>query len=367
MANSRKQLRRELPGILEDGEYWYIQPGRRDAGKTEMHEGDAAEAAAADGEAAQNINRNAGHRARLRERFRENQGFEGFSDHEVLELLLTFGAPRKDMKDTAKDLLETFGEVGKEVVTVSPTFEIYWVCCSLLGLKHKPVQYNADFTISIESILNAMTNDTRVVVLLNPNSPIGNLYSDDEVHKVIDKAKQIGAVVILDEAYHYFYDKTFLHFALENDNVVLLRTFSKLMSIAGLRVGMIVGHKDLIHWVRNSRLAYEMNSIGLLFAERILEHPEMIDDLIRQEKEGKTYFIGELEKRGYWYMDCRGNYVLVKPKHNAHEVSRRLAEEKKTLVHPYGNAMMKDMLRVTVGSVNAMEFFTQVFFEVDKD
>ena len=76
-----------------------------------MHEADAVEAAAADGEAAQNINRNAGHRARLRERFRENQGFEGFSDHEVLELLLTFGAPRKDMKDTAKDLLETFGNL----------------------------------------------------------------------------------------------------------------------------------------------------------------------------------------------------------------------------------------------------------------
>ena len=131
-----------------------------------------------------------------------------------------------------------------------------------------------------------MTNDTRVVVLLNPNSPIGNLYSDDEVQRVIDKAKQIGSVVILDEAYHYFCDKTLLHFAMENDNVVLLRTFSKLMSIAGLRVGMIVGHKDLIHWVRNSRLAYEMNSIGLLFAERILERPEMIEELINQEKKG---------------------------------------------------------------------------------
>ena len=105
-------------------------------------------------------------------------------------------------------LLETFGEPGKEVVTVSPTFEIYWVCCNLLGLKHKPVQYNADYTIRIESILDAMTSDTRIVVLLNPNSPIGNLYSEGEVQKVIDKAKQIGAVVILDEAYHYFYDKT---------------------------------------------------------------------------------------------------------------------------------------------------------------
>lgn len=264
-------------------------------------------------------------------------------------------------------LLEIFGEPGKEVVTVSPTFEIYWVCCSLLGLKHKPVQYNSDFTIDINSILLAITEDTRVVALLNPNSPIGNLYTEEEVQMVVDKAKQSGAVVILDEAYHYFYDKTFLHFAMENDNVILLRTFSKLMSIAGLRVGMVVGHKDLIHWVRNSRLAYEMNSVGLLFAERILEHPDMIEKLIEQEKEGKSYFISELERHGYWYMDCHGNYVLIKPKHDAHEVAKRLEMEKKTLVHPYGNEMLKDMLRVTIGSKKAMQFFVKVFLEVDNN
>ena len=262
-------------------------------------------------------------------------------------------------------LLEIFGEPCKEVVTVSPTFEIYWVCCSLLGLKHKPVPYKADFTIDVSSILHAITTDTRVVVLLNPNSPIGNLYTDEEVQMIVDKAKQLGAIVILDEAYHYFYDKTFLHFAMENDNVVLLRTFSKLMSIAGLRVGMVVGHKDLIRWIRNSRLAYEMNSVGLLFAERILEHPDMIESLIVQEKEGKAYFVGELRKNDYWFMDCHGNYVLVKPKHDAHEVARRLEAEKKTLVHPYGNVLMKDMLRVTVGSRRAMEFFVKVFFEID--
>lgn len=264
-------------------------------------------------------------------------------------------------------LLEIFGEPDKEVVTVSPTFEIYWVCCSLLGLKHKPVQYNTDFTINISSILHAITTDTRVVVLLNPNSPIGNLYTDEEVQLVVDKAKQSGAIVILDEAYHYFHDKTFLHFAMENDNVVLLRTFSKLMSIAGLRVGMVVGHKDLIHFVRNSRLAYETNSVGLLFAERILEHPDMIEKLIEQEKEGKAYFVSELEKQGYWFMDCHGNYVLVKPKHDAHEVAKRLEMEKKTLVHPYGNEMLKDMLRVTIGSKKAMQFFVKVFLEVDNN
>lgn len=262
-------------------------------------------------------------------------------------------------------LLETFGEPGKEVVTVSPSFEIYWVCCSLLGLKHKPVQYCEDFSMPVEKILDAISSDTRVIVLLNPNSPIGNLYSDDDVQRVINRSKDVGAVVILDEAYHYFYDKTFLRFAMENENVILLRTFSKLMSIAGCRVGMVIGDKELIHWVRNSRLAYEVNSVGLLFAERILDRPDIINGLIKKEKDGKDFLIGELKSRGYWYMDCHGNYVLIRPKHDAHLVARRLAEEKKTLVHPYGNTILKDLLRVTVGSVDAMKIFAVAFFEVD--
>ena len=264
-------------------------------------------------------------------------------------------------------LLEIFGEPGKEVVTVSPTFEIYWVCCNLLGLKHKPVQYNADFSLPIERLLEAITDDCRIVVLLNPNSPIGNLYNQNEVQRVIDRAKSVGALVILDEAYHYFYEKTFLHFALENDNVVLIRTFSKLMSLAGCRIGVVIGQPETIHYVKNSRLAYEMNSIGLLFAERILDHPELIDELIIQEKEGKAYFLSELKKAGYWHMDCHGNYVLVRPKHNAHEIAKRLETEKRTLVHPYSNEMLKDLLRVTVGSRKSMQFFMKVFLEIDNN
>ena len=263
-------------------------------------------------------------------------------------------------------LLETFGEPGKEVVTVSPTFEIYWVCCSLLGLVHKPVAYNNDFTISIQQILEAITADTRIVVLLNPNSPIGNLYSDEEVAKVIARAKEVGSIVILDEAYHYFYEKTFLKFALENDNVLLLRTFSKLMSIAGCRLGVVVGAPELIHYVKNSRLAYEMNSVGLLFGERLLEHPEIISSLIEKEKAGKDYLMKQLAAHGYWFMDCHGNYVLLRPKHDAHEIAHRLEAQKKVLVHTYGNALMKDLLRVTIGSEKAMAFFVQALLDVDK-
>ena len=87
-------------------------------------------------------------------------------------------------------------------------------------------------TISIDKILDAITENTRIVVLLNPNNPIGNVYTEEELEKVIEKTKKVGAIVVIDEAYHYFYPNTFLKYALNEENVVLLRTFSKLFSIA---------------------------------------------------------------------------------------------------------------------------------------
>lgn len=263
-------------------------------------------------------------------------------------------------------LLETFGEKGKDVVTVAPSFEMYWVNCSILGLHHVPVAYEPDMTISIDKILDAITENTRIVVLLNPNNPIGNVYTEDELEKVIEKTKKVGAIVIIDEAYHYFYPNTFLKYALNEENVVLLRTFSKLFSIAACRLGIVISNSQIIHYVKNAKLTFDANAIALLFAERILDHPEMIEQLIETEKEGKAYTLAELTKHGYETRDCRGNFIFVTPKHQATEVAQKLETEKKILVKSYGNEMLKKYLRISVGSKDAMERFLTAFFEIDE-
>lgn len=262
-------------------------------------------------------------------------------------------------------LLETFGEKGKEVVTVSPSFEMYWVNCSILGLKHVPVAYEADMTIAIEKILSAISGDTRIVVLLNPNNPVGNVYTEEELKKVIARAKEVGAIVIIDEAYHYFYPDTFVQYALKEENVVVLRTFSKLFSLAACRLGVIISNPEVIHYVKNARLTFDANAIALLFAERILEHPELIDELIRKEKEGKEYVLKTLSGYGYECRDCRGNFIFVRPRYSAGEVADRLQHEKKILVHAYGNELLKDYIRVSVGSKKAMKIFVDAFLEID--
>lgn len=262
-------------------------------------------------------------------------------------------------------LLETFGEVGKEVVTVAPSFEMYWVNCNLLGYKHVPVAYETDLSLKIEKIVSAITEDTRIVVLLNPNNPVGNVYSKEEFEVVRKRAEEVGALVIVDEAYHYFYSKTFLKEALAASNVVVLRTFSKLMSLAALRLGVIIGNPRLIGYVRNARLTFDANSIALLFAERLMERPDIIEKLIQTQQEGKDWLVGELRKRGYWCKDCRGNFIFIKPRNDAHEIARRL-EEINILVHPYGNPLLKDYIRVSTGSKAAMGKFFEAFKEVDK-
>lgn len=262
-------------------------------------------------------------------------------------------------------LLEVFGEEGKDVVTVTPSFEMYGVNCRILGLRHVAVPYNDDLTMDVGRILEAITQDTRIVVLLNPNNPVGNLYSDEEFEAVRAKAESVGALVIVDEAYHYFCDRTFLRAALEKPNVAVLRTFSKLMSLAACRLGVVVSSPEIIHHVRNARLTFDANAVALLFAERLLERTDIIEGLIRTEREGKEWLLDRLRKAGYWCRDCLGNFVFVKPRMDAHEIAARLEREKGVLVHPYGNPLLKDFIRVTTGSKASMEVFWEVFAKID--
>ena len=262
-------------------------------------------------------------------------------------------------------LLETFGEKGKEVVTVSPSFEMYWVNCSILGLKHVPVEYESDMTISVDKIINAISEDTRIVVLLNPNNPIGNVYTDDEVIRVINRAKEVGAIVIIDEAYHYFYPQTFLDFVRSEENVVILRTFSKLFSLAACRLGVIISNPKIIEYVKRAKLTFDVNSIALLFGERILEQPQLIKRLIDIENEGKKFTLQELKCKGYECKDCKGNFIFIRTKKNAVDVAKKLEIEKKVLVHPYKNELLKDYIRVSVGSKESMEIFLEAFFSID--
>ena len=262
-------------------------------------------------------------------------------------------------------LLEVFCKEGNKVVTINPSFEMYAVNCSILGLRHIPVACEDDLSVDVEKIIEAIDDETDVVVLLNPNNPIGKAYTMEEMCTVVDKAREKGAIVIVDEAYHYFYDRTFIPKALEYDNVVVLRTFSKLFSMAACRLGVIISNKTIIDYVRKSRLTFEVNAVALRFAEKLLERPDIITNMIEAEKAGKQYIIDYLGQKGYEIIDGLGNYVFIRTKRDTYELECALKQRKNILIKTYGNRWLKDYIRVSVGSKKAMQYFADAFLELD--
>lgn len=263
-------------------------------------------------------------------------------------------------------LYEVFAEPGSAVVTVAPSFEMYRIYSQIFGLNHRPVILEEDFTIPVEKILDAIREDTDIVVLLNPNNPVGRAYTEAEFEAITSRAAEAGALVIVDEAYHYFYRGTFLRQALSKDHVVVLRTFSKLMSLAGCRMGYMAANPQIIEYVNHVRPSFEVNTVALKFAEKLLERPEIIDRLQEEADCGKAYLCSNLREHGYETMEQEGNFIFVKPKHlTAEEAARRLESEEKVLVKTYGAPLLRPYLRISTGDVGAMETFLQAFFRVD--
>lgn len=261
-------------------------------------------------------------------------------------------------------IFQCFGEPGKKLLTVTPTFEMYDVYAKMFGMKHETVEYQKDFTVDIADILQAMDEETGIVILLNPNSPIGSVYEEDAVRRVMERAALCGAIVVVDEAYHYFYKPTFMPLIKDYDNLLVLRTFSKLFSMAGLRIGYVTGDAGLIDFIEKAESTFNVNNVAILFAEEVIRNKELTADLIKTEREGRLWLSARLQEAGYRTLAMEGNYVLFLPVKDSQTVVKAL-KEKNVWVRDYGRGILKGWIRVSTGAQRCMERFWEVLQEVE--
>lgn len=270
-------------------------------------------------------------------------------------LLITNGSD-----DAIKTIFEVFGKEGKKIISVYPTFEMYSVYSKIFNMQHITIEYDDEFNVNVHDIADAIDKDTALVSILNPNNPIGNVYSQEDVDIIIKKAKLYDAIVIIDEAYYYFYDKTFLDFIKKYDNVIITRTFSKLCSIAGLRIGYAISAVNNILFLNKVRPTYSVNSISLYFAEEILKDNGLISNLIEIEKKGRNYILNKLAETNIKHFSKNGNYVFIYCGEETKEIASAL-KEKKILVKTYSHHLLNQYIRISTGSEKVMEQFWNNF------
>lgn len=264
-------------------------------------------------------------------------------------------------------VIQAFTSIGGKIVGVVPSYFMFQVYSEMYGRNFVKVPYNNDLTMSVENIIAELTDDTQLLILLNPNNPMGNVYTEDEFAGIAKVCKEKQITVLIDEAYHYFYPETFIRYALNERRVIVTRTFSKLFSLAGCRLGYVVGHPDDIRMVQKFCTPHNTNAFAMLFAEKILTTPGIVEELVAKFNDGRAFLVEQLDKRGYRHKGEAGNFMFIEPKTDAQTIVSRMKCEKSILIKSYPSVgEFGDCLRVTIGEKQYMKRFLEALFELDK-
>ena len=173
---------------------------------------------------------------------------------------------------------------GMRVTIPQPTFTLYKLLTTILGGKCQEVYLTPDFDFDIPKLIEA-AQQTDVTILCSPNNPTGSLLSRSDLRDILRAAK---GLVIVDEAYHEFSRQTVVPLLQEFDQLVVLRTFSKAMAMAGLRVGYLLAHPLLVEQISKAKLPYNLNVFSMAAAEAAVEHFDLLKpqiELLIQERQ----------------------------------------------------------------------------------
>jgi histidinol-phosphate aminotransferase len=247
-------------------------------------------------------------------------------------------------------IIQAVAVPGQCIMAPEPTFVMYRQIATVCGLEWAGVALRDDFTLDAGRMLEAVERHRPAVVFLAwPNNPTGNLFDRQAVEAIISCAP---GLVVVDEAYAPFTDESYLPALAEHDNLLLLRTLSK-MGFAGLRLGLLAGEPQWLAEIEKTRLPYNISTIDQLSGAFALEHfavfAEQADALRRERSE---LFAGIQAVPGLQVYQSEANFILFRtPSGLAGEVYAGLKERGILIKNLDGSAAaLHDCLRVTVGT-----------------
>ncbi|MBP5451114.1 MAG: histidinol-phosphate aminotransferase family protein [Treponema sp.] len=266
-----------------------------------------------------------------------------------------------------RQIIEAFTSPNGKIVGVTPTYAMFEVYPKMYGRKFIPVKYNDNLEMPVENIIKELTDDVQMLILLNPNNPMGNTYTDSEFEILLEQCRKKQITILIDEAYMYFYPHSFIDYALKNEHIFVTRTFSKLFSLAGCRLGYVAGWPEGIKMVQKLCTPHNVNAFAMKFAKTIIQTDGMIDKLISIQKEGKDYLIQSLKDNGYTFNAKEGNFIFIKPNTDAFKLVEKMKSEENILIKTYnGIGSLGTCLRVTTGGIKPMKQFVQALYKLDE-
>lgn len=205
-----------------------------------------------------------------------------------------------------------FLKPGDNIITAEHAFVVYKLMAKVFGAATIEVP-DPGFMHDLDAMAAAVTPQTKEIFVANPNNPTGTLVDQEAIDRFMAKVPD-HVVVVFDEAYYEFLDEPpdTLKYVREGRNVIVLRTFSKIQGLAGLRIGYGIGPKDLIEVLQRTRQPFNVNAMAQAAALAGLKDTEHQAKTKRLTDEGRAYLQAEFASMGLEFVPSFANFVLVK-------------------------------------------------------
>jgi len=274
----------------------------------------------------------------------------------------------------SNDILElvarTFVNPGQEVVFSQHAFAVYPIATQAVGGKAVIVPAK-DWGNDLQAMLAAITDNTKVIFIANPNNPTGTWIDEQTLKQFLDNVpKQV--VVVLDEAYfeyaihpglqaHGYPDgMQLLH---QYPNLIVSRTFSKAYGLAGLRIGYAMSQSSIADLLNRVRQPFNVNSLALLAVTAALADETHLQNSANMNATGMQSLMEAFRDMGLSYIPSVGNFISVDMGRPAQPIYQALLK-RGVIVRPIANYEMPNHLRVTIGTAKENEIFLDALREV---
>ena len=250
-----------------------------------------------------------------------------------------------------------------ELLTSDQSFPRYDSAAQLMGSEIIKVPLT-NFTYDLAKMKESVTENTKLIVLANPNNPTGSYFTNTSLVDLLDFISD-DIMVVLDEAYYEYVDAVDYPKSLEllerHSNIIILRTFSKAYGLASLRVGYGIASPKIIELLNRVRNPFNVNTLAQVAAVASLKDQDFVNQAVTLNKQVKHYVYDELKKMGISFVPTQANFIMFDAKGPSDELFEKFQKHGFIIRPAFG---VPGWVRVTLGTMDQMETFIKTLKQI---
>ena len=243
-------------------------------------------------------------------------------------------------------VIKTFVDKDEAIMSFVPSFSMYSVFSRIYSAKFIGVESNEDFSVDIDILIKkAKEINPKVILLCNPNNPTGYLIDKKNIEKLL---AETDSIVVVDEAYMEFAEGSMVQEVSKYKNLIVLRTLSKALGLAAIRLGYMISNGEIIKIINNVKSPYNLNAITQYIGAMALKKKDKIIDYVEEVKKERVFLFNELKELPFEVYKSSANFVFFKS--DIDDLDEKLAEEG-ILIRSFSGDLL-GYYRATVGNRN---------------